>query len=111
MTASVHGCCERYSLDHGISSPLHETSELVEQNTPRLLTAQNSPAIFGFAARIVIIVPNVSGRPFENHFPLFTILILYTRDSAYSSKCASVVLKTAILASKVKIQFDQIINK
>ncbi|MGI0051193.1 MAG: hypothetical protein ACRD8K_05595 [Nitrososphaeraceae archaeon] len=35
-----------------------------EPNIPRLLIAKNSPALFGFEARIVIIVPLYWGRSF-----------------------------------------------
>src|SRR5215208_7482871 len=59
------GCCERYSFGHKISSAFHKMPESVEQNIPRLLRAKNSPGFFELAARIGIIVPLGSGRPFE----------------------------------------------
>jgi hypothetical protein len=84
MTASVQGCYELYSLVHAIPSRIfHELSESVEQNTPRLLIAQNSPATFGFAVSMEMIVPLGSGTPFvaDFHTSLFSSSYFPSRSS------------------------------
>ena len=52
-------------------------TKAAEPNIPRLLIAKNSPALFGFEARIVIIVPLYWGRSFEItfHFSPFADLL------------------------------------
>ena len=87
MSAQV--CCKRYSLGQGISSAAQESPESVELNIPRLLIAKNSPLLIGFDARIVIIVPLDSGRPFETAFQFSPFADrLYTKHSAFSIECA-----------------------
>jgi hypothetical protein len=83
-TAREKGYCKRYSLDQEISIAVQETPESVELNIPRLLIAKNSSALFGFEARIVIIVSLDSGRSFETTLKFsLSADLLYTKDSAF----------------------------